>query len=150
MASAQLVKVLGELSAIAAVREAIARTEWNEAEAHRRFCEDEERVAEERAQSAYEDWSACVSSSLLGPGSIRVAASFLIAGELAMSGARKQHEAASREADDKASEARLTRAGAETGAARLAKARRRHEAAHEERLMGELGDLMLARRLRPR
>ncbi|WP_294122203.1 hypothetical protein [Sphingomonas sp.] len=147
MAKAQEVRMLAELSAIAGVREAIARAEWNEAESHRQTCEDQERDAGQQALDAFEDWSACVGSSLLGPGSIRSAAGRVIAEELALSGARKQHEAAAREAGEKGSTARLAKAGAEADTKRLARARRRHEVVLDEARMSELDDLMLARRL---
>lgn len=88
-----------QLLAIGEARKVVALTELAEAEQNRVAAAENAERARHATVDAFESWSDCVGSRLLGAGEILGSANRLLAADSAMTGADKRSTAAEREAD---------------------------------------------------
>jgi len=136
------------LLAVGEARTAVAKANLVEAERHRSQCVDAMRAKETQTEEAFEVWSASIASRTLGPTFVLAAAGRLIAAESGLVGARKQVEAAEREAEDHAAEYRAAEARRSNEAKRHHHDQRRWQERQADKRQDEVQEILVNRRAR--
>lgn len=146
MASRAELQAYRELARIGDARLQVARGKLAEAERTFGQCGEAVHQAEKRTGQAFEAWAASIGSALLGPVAVKAAAGDLLAAESGLVGAKKQLQAATREADEAALALRAAEARARAERERTQKLARKHRLQAEERAQDQIAELILGRR----
>lgn len=135
-----------QLLAIGEARKVVALTELAEAEQNRIAAAENAERARHATVDAFEVWSDCVGSRLLGAEGILGSANRLLAADSALTGADKRSAAAEREADASARKFQSLEASQRAGSDRCTRDERDSARKLEERRTSDTSDLLLARK----
>lgn len=129
-----------QLKAITQSRKMLASMDLADAELTLRQASDVLDRSLDKVASTYAAWTHCIRSTLLGPQSVQVTGHQLLAAESDLTGSRKRHDAATREAGQKRSELISIEARLRAEQDGLMRARRQLAAKAEERRYDEAAD----------
>jgi hypothetical protein len=139
-------RIRAELLTIGEAGMALAKAKLAAAEQQRSDCLKATHDAERAAADAYETWSGCVGSNLLGPTALKAAGNRLLAAESGLVGARNKQEAADREAEERGIEFQAADASQRGQLNEFKGMKRRLGEKIAEQQQDQLTDLLLARR----